>query len=229
MLLSAGFRSHDSVMVFTAIRIINTCAFVAGAALLVTSTNWILLVDLVILVVAAGFGFWLPLLMLEEILIPRYQESLRFALPDALDMLVVCVEAGIGLDQAIRLVSEELELTHPELCMELRLISVEMRAGSSRVDALKNLAERTREPEISKLVSLLVQTDRFGTSVGDALRTHSEFMRVMRRQEAQERAGKLGVKLVFPIFFFILPTIIILAVAPAVIQIMTGFKSIGNK
>lgn len=229
MLLSAGYRAEDSMIMFTAIRIVSACALALGAALLAAATNWMPVVDAVILVVAAGFGYWIPLLVLEEILIPRYREALRFALPDALDMLVVCVEAGIGLDQAIRLVSEELELTHPELCRELLLISVEMRAGSRRVDALKNLAERTREPEISKLVALLVQTDRFGTSIGDALRTHSEFMRVARRQEAQERAGKLGVKLVIPIFFFILPTIVILTAAPAFIQIMSGLKAAGDR
>jgi tight adherence protein C len=122
-----------------------------------------------------------------------------------------------------------LELTHPILCRELKLISVEMRAGERRAQALKNLAERTREPEIAKLVALLVQTDRFGTSVAEALRTHSEFMRVARRQEAQEKAGKLGVKLVIPIFFFILPTIVILTAAPAFIQIMSALKSAGKR
>lgn len=228
MLLSAGYRTEYAVAVFQAIRVITALGFFAAAAGLAAATNWIPLADAVVIVVCTGIGFWLPQLVLEEILIPRYQESLRFALPDALDMLVVCVEAGISLDQAIRMVSEELELTHPTLCRELKLISVEMRAGERRVQALKNLAERTREPEISKLVALLVQTDRFGTSVGDALRTHSEFMRVARRQEAQERAGKLGVKLVIPIFFFILPTIVILTAVPPFIQILTALKP-GNR
>ena len=229
MLLSAGYKSEKALPIFMAIRVVSACGFLALAAALTSATNWIPMADVAVLVVSVGLGYWLPQLVLEEMLIPRYQESLRYALPDALDMLVVCVEAGISLDQAIRMVSEELDLTHPILCRELKLISVEMRAGERRAQALKNLAERTREPEIAKLVALLVQTDRFGTSVGEALRTHSEFMRVARRQEAQEKAGKLGVKLVIPIFFFILPTIVILTAAPAFIQIMSSLKSVGKR
>jgi tight adherence protein C len=229
MLLSAGYRSEASLSIYLAVRIASACAFLALAATVASLTSWPMPVDAVILILATALGFWIPQLVLEEMLIPRYQEALRHALPDALDMMVVCVEAGIGLDQAIRMVSEELEITHPELCRELRLISVEMRAGERRAQALKNLAERTREPEVSKLVALLIQTDRFGTSVADALRTHSEFMRVMRRQEAQEKAGKLGVKLVIPIFFFILPTIVILTAAPAFIQIMETLRAVGKR
>lgn len=219
MLISAGYRAENALPIFLALRIVTACGLLAVAAAVTMATNWLPLLDIAILIVAAGLGYWLPQLILEEFVIPRYHEALRYALPDALDMMVVCVEAGIGLDQAIRMVSEELYITHPELCKELRLISVEMRAGERRADALRNLAERTREPELGKLVALLVQTDRFGTSIGDALRTHGEFMRVKRRQEAQEKAGKLGVKLVLPIFFFILPTILILALTPAMIQI----------
>jgi tight adherence protein C len=229
MLLSSGFRHESALPIFLAIRVVSAALLMALAAAVTTVTNWLLPADLLLLVGAALAGYWLPLLVLEEIIMPRYQEALRYALPDALDMMVVCVEAGIGLDQAIRLVSEELEITHPELCQELRLISVEMRAGERRMQALKNLAERTREPEISKLVAILIQTDRFGTSVADALRTHADFMRVNRKQCAQEKAGKLVVKLIFPIFFFILPAILILVLAPAFIQILTALGSLHNR
>jgi tight adherence protein C len=116
-------------------------------------------------------------------------------------------------------VSRELNMTHPELCNELSLVNLEMRAGSRRAEALRNLADRTAEPEIRKLVAILVQTDRFGTSISDSLRTHSDFMRIRRRQEAEERAGKVGVKLVFPIFFFLLPAMLVVAAGPGLLQV----------
>jgi tight adherence protein C len=129
------------------------------------------------------------------------------------------VEAGLGLDQAIQHVGRELQQSHPQLSEELSLITLEMRAGKRRSDALRNLADRTGEPEIRKLTAILIQNDRFGTSMGDSLRSHSDFLRTRRRQEAEERAGKVGVKLVFPIFFFILPSMMIVAAGPGMLQI----------
>jgi len=149
----------------------------------------------------------------------KRQETLRLSLPDALDLLVVSVEAGLGLDMAIQHVARELQVSHPELSEELALVNLEMRAGKRRVDALRNLAERTGEDELRKLVAILVQSDRFGTSMGESLRTHSDFLRNRRRQEAEERAGKVGVKLVFPIFFFILPSMLVVAAGPGLLQI----------
>jgi tight adherence protein C len=151
--------------------------------------------------------------------ISRRQDRLRLSLPDALDLLVISVEAGLGLDQAILNVSRELEISHRELSEELGMVSLEMRAGKRRMDALKNLAERTGEPETRRLMAILVQSDRFGTSMADALRAHSDAMRVRRRQEAEERAGKVGVKLVFPIFFFILPSMLVVAAGPGLLQV----------
>lgn len=110
-------------------------------------------------------------------------------------------------------------ITHPELCRELNLVSVEMRAGQRRAAALKNLADRTMEKEVGKLVAMLIQTDRFGTSVGDSLRAHSDFMRIRRRQEAEERAGKLGVKLIIPVFLFIMPATMVVSAGPAFLTI----------
>jgi len=138
-------------------------------------------------------------------------------LPDALDLLVVCVEAGQGIDQAIRVVSRELQQTHRDLSEELALASLEMRAGTTRAEALTHMAERTGESEMTKLVSVLVQTDRFGTSVGEALRTHADYLRVRRQQDAEERAGKVGVKLIFPIFFGIMPSIMIVSAGPGML------------
>src|ERR1019366_7122194 len=147
------------------------------------------------------------------------QEILRLSRPGALDLLVVWVEAGLGLDQVIQHVAKELQVSHPQLSEEMMLVTLEMRAGKRRSDALRNFAERTGEDEIRKLVAILIQNDRFGTSMGESLRTHSDFMRVARRQQAEERAGKVGVKLVFPIFFFILPSMLIVAAGPGILQI----------
>ena len=219
LLAAAGYRKDGALKIFIGVRLASLVAGLAVAGLFISTTSFPPLVDLLLLVAGAGVGYWLPGLILEEILIPGYQHKLRRALPDALDMLVICVESGISLDQALRTVAHELMITHPELCRELNLVSVEMRAGLRRAQALKNLAERTMEPELGKLVAMLIQTDRFGTSVGDALRAHADFMRVRRRQEAEEKAGKLSVKLIFPIFFLILPAIFLVAVGPAIISI----------
>jgi tight adherence protein C len=143
-------------------------------------------------------------------------------LPDALDLMVVCMEAGLGLDQAIASVAKELLSTHKDLSEELGLVTLEMRAGKRRMEALKNLSDRTGEPDLSKLVATMVQADRFGTSVAESLRAHSDFMRVKRRQQAEERAAKIGVKLTFPIFFLIMPAIMLVAAGPGIMQLIRG-------
>ena len=140
-------------------------------------------------------------------------------MPDALDLLVIAVESGLGLDQALVSVTRELRTTHKDVTDEFSLVALEMRAGKRRIDALNNLSSRTGEPEVRKLVAVLVQTDRFGTSISDALRTHADFMRVSRRLAAEERAGKLGVKLTFPIFFFILPSLALVVAGPGLLQV----------
>jgi tight adherence protein C len=164
-------------------------------------------------------GFMLPNIALER-LVKRRQLRLRLSLPDVLDLLVVCVEAGLGLDQAMVNVSRQLQTAHPELSEELGLLNAEMRAGKRRAEALRNLASRTGEDDLRKLVAVLIQADRFGTSIADSLRTHADFMRTQRRQLAEEKAAKMGVKLVFPIFFFIMPTMIVVSVGPGLLQLM---------
>jgi len=129
-------------------------------------------------------------------------------LPNALDLMVVSVESGLGLDQAVVQVAKELENAHPEISEEFSLMTLELKAGKRRIEALRNLAERTAVDDLKKLVAVLIQADRFGTSVAATLRTIAEFMRVQARQVAEEKAAKLGVKLVFPIFFCILPSLL---------------------
>jgi tight adherence protein C len=219
LLIQGGFRSEHSLSVFFGLRIIGAavmlilCLMMSGS---LPSNNPMMTV---LVVVFGGMVGWvLPKVVLEK-KVKKRQDILRLALPDALDLLVVSVEAGLGLDMAIQHVARELSVTHVELSEELTLVTLEMRAGKRRMDALRNLAERTGESELRKLVAILVQSDRFGTSMGESLRTHSDFMRTRRRQEAEERAAKVGVKLVFPIFFFILPSMLIVAAGPGLLQI----------
>jgi tight adherence protein C len=216
-LMMAGYKSDTAVKVFNGIRVTLAIAFFIFAFTFRSAIP-----NPVLRVVSMGFGafmgYFLPSYMLDKKIAKR-QDILRLSLPDALDMLVVSVEAGLGLDQAIQHVGRELQITHKELSEELSLVNLEMRAGKRRVEALRNLAERTGESELQKLVAILVQTDRFGTSIGDSIRSHSEFLRVRRRQEAEERAGKVGVKLVFPIFFFILPAMLVVAAGPGLLQV----------
>jgi tight adherence protein C len=147
------------------------------------------------------------------------------ALPDALDLMVVCVEAGMGLDAAVTQVGEELKLTHRDLSEEFKLLNLELRAGKSREAALRNLAVRTGVEEVNSLVTLLVQTDRFGTSVAQALRVYSDSFRTKRFQKAEELAAKLPVKLVFPVVLFIFPSLFIIILGPAAISIYESFIS----
>jgi tight adherence protein C len=217
-LMAAGYRSSRALPIYLGSRIL-ACV---GLVLLVLpfrnmiTSNPILAI---VIPVAAGFaGFFGPSFFLDS-LVTKRQERIRFALPDALDLMVVSVEAGLALDQTIQYVGRELALTHKDLSDELQLVNLEIRAGTRRTDALRHLCDRTGEDELRKLVAILIQTDRFGTSIADALRTHSDFMRVRRRQEAEERAAKVGVKLVFPIFFLIMPSIMVVAAGPGLLQV----------
>ncbi|HZT31097.1 MAG TPA: type II secretion system F family protein [Bryobacteraceae bacterium] len=214
----AGYRAEAAPAVFYGVKVVTAAALPLLIFLLRDNLPPHPPLRLVLLGFAAVAGFTLPNIVLER-LVRRRQERLRLSLPDALDLMVVSVEAGLGLDQAMLYVTRELRSTHPEICDELGHVTLEMRAGKRRADALRNLAERTGEAEIRKLVAILVQNDRFGTSMAESLRTHSDFMRTRRRQEAEERAAKVGVKLVFPIFFFILPSMMLVTAGPGLLQI----------
>ena len=167
-------------------------------------------------------GYMVPGLVLGR-LIAKQKRKIENGLPDALDLMIVCVEAGCGLDQAILKTSEELEISHPELASELKLITTEVRAGKPRIEAFKNFAARTRVDDVRSLVAMLVQTDRFGTSIAQALRTHAEVSRTKRRQRAEEKAAKIGVKLVFPLVFFLFPAFYVVTLGPAIIQFVRVF------
>jgi tight adherence protein C len=211
-LVRAGFRSHDAVIVFFGIRI--------GVALLLfglLASPLIIRPNIIFALAGAGVGYLLPSMALgrQE---RRRQHRIRLGLPDALDLLVVSVEAGLGLDQAIQRVGEEIAFAHRELSDELRLVNLELRAGKARTDALRALADRTGVDDLSSLVAMLVQTDRFGTSVAQSLRVHADTMRTKRRQRAEEAAAKTGVKMVFPLVFCIFPAIWVVTIGPAAIK-----------
>ena len=168
---------------------------------------------------AAAVGFFGPNEYVRRLAARRQHEIAR-GLPNALDLLVVCVESGLGLDQAILQVSKELEHAHPEISEEFGFVNLELKAGKRRVEALRNLAERTGVDDLKKLVAVLIQADRFGTGVAQSLRAHADFMRVQARQVAEEKAAKLGVKLIFPIFFCILPSLFLVTVGPVAMKIV---------
>ena len=167
-----------------------------------------------------ALGYLLPGMALAR-LAKRRQHQIRLSLADMLDLLVVSVEAGLGLDQAIQRVGDELAFAYPELSDELRLINLELRAGKPRSEALRNLADRTGVDDLSSLVTMLIQTDKFGTSVAQSLRVYSETLRTKRRQRAEEAAAKTGVKMVFPLVFCIFPAIWVVTIGPAAIKFVT--------
>jgi tight adherence protein C len=221
LLINAGYRSGKAPVFFLGAKLL----LAVGIVCLVTAIPAQLLGFPTIskltfyYVLAAACGYYAPALWLRRAIASR-KDSLQRAIPDALDLMVVCVEAGLGLDQAIGRVGEEVNRTHPELGDELKVLGLELRTGVSRQEALKNLAHRTDLEEVKNLVAMLVQTDRFGTSIGQALRVHSDSMRTTRRLKAEELAAKLPVKLLLPLIFFIFPSIIVVTVGPAGVRMV---------
>jgi len=211
-LVHAGFRRHDAVAIFFGLR--AGCALVCFALM---ATPLLVRPSVPLALGAAALGYLLPTIVLAR-LARRRQQRIRLSVADALDLLVVSVEAGLGLDQAIQRVGEELALVHPELSDDLRLINLELRAGTARAEALRNLAARTGVDDLISLVAVLVQTDKFGTSVAQALRVHSDVLRTKRRQRAEEAAAKTAVKMVFPLVLCIFPAIWIVTIGPAAIK-----------
>jgi len=222
-LVTSGYRSNDAIFVFFGIR--AACALGLFALMM---TPLLVRPNLLMALGACALGYLLPGMALARMAKKR-QHLIRLGLPDALDLLVVSVEAGLGLDQAIQRVSTELDFAHPALSEELGLINLELRAGKARSEALHNLALRTGLDDISSLVAMLVQTDKFGTSVAQSLRVHSETVRTKRRQRAEEAAAKTGVKMVFPLVFCIFPAIWVVTIGPAAIKFVQVLMPMTNK
>ncbi len=214
-LVQAGFRRDEAVTIFFGVRVLF-----AIALFLMLSNAIIIRPNMMMALGGLALGYVLPGMVLAR-LAKRRAHRIRLSLADALDLLVVSVEAGLGLDQAMTRVGTELAFAHPELSDELKLINLELRAGKARSEALRNLADRTGVDDLSSLVTMLIQTDKFGTSVAQSLRVYSETLRTKRRQRAEEAAAKTGVKMVFPLVLCIFPSIWIVTIGPAAIKFMT--------
>ena len=221
-LMTAGFRHPQALRALYGIKItLALCLTVLSVGLVF---GFQLQTDMTIFQIGAacGIGWFGPNVVVSRKAIRR-QRRIHKGLPNAIDMLVICVESGLGLDQALMQVAKELRNAHREISDEFAILNLEMRAGKKRADALHHLGERTNVDELKKFVSVLVQADRFGTSISQTLRNFSDFMRVQIRQEAEEKAAKIGVKLVFPIFFFILPSLFVVTIGPMVVRVTRDF------
>jgi tight adherence protein C len=217
-LIRAGCRNPDAARVFQGARAVAVVVFAALAVALslhsgASTANLLMSVG-----AAAVAGYMAPALFLD-FRTRRRQRAIQKGLPNALDLMVVCVESGLGIDQTIVQVAKEFETAYPEISEEFAVMNLEMRAGKRRAEALRNLADRTGVDDLRKLTAVLVQTDRFGTSIAQCLRGHSDYLRVLARQRAEERASKLAVKLVFPIFFCVLPSLFVVTVGPVMMRL----------
>jgi tight adherence protein C len=211
----AGYRNPNALLAMRGMQVlVPVCLVILTFATGVYRSN-----PFFILLLAAVLGYMMPEFWLTWRVHAR-QQRLRLALPDGLDLLVICVEAGLGLDQALVKVSEELRISHPELSEELQLANLEMRVGKTRLEALRELGRRTGLDDIKALVAMLIQTERFGTSVAQSLRVHSDDLRVKRRQRAEELAAKTTVKMVPALVFFIFPALMVVILGPAILTLV---------
>jgi tight adherence protein C len=213
MMLSAGYQGEWPAVVFVVVQLaLPLSVFALGVYLFGRGT------PMIFSGLAAAAAYFVPTFWLGQKIEQRRTE-IRNGLPDAIDLLIVCIEAGSGIDQALARVGEELAIAYPSLAREFDMICAEMRAGKPRMEAFKNFAERTKVDDVRSLVAMLVQTDRFGTSLGQALRTHAETSRTKRRQRAEEKAAKLGVKLLFPLVFCLFPAFYLVVLGPSMVRI----------
>jgi tight adherence protein C len=223
-LVQAGYPNASAVPIYLGARVFVPAAFVVASLLVLPATGFQLAGSLLITSWMGIFGYVAPSFRVGTRRKAR-QKQMQKALPDALDMLVVCVEAGLGLNQALVRVSEEIERISPVLSEQLTMVNLEIRAGTARDEALRNLGERTGLEDIKSLVAMLIQTDRFGTSIAQALRVQADTLRTKRRQRAEEAAAKTTIKLVFPLVLFIFPAMFVVILGPALIQIIQALSN----
>jgi tight adherence protein C len=221
-LIRAGYRNDSTVQVLYGAKVLAPVALC-----LVVMVSGLGAYNPFLYIVALGLGFLAPDFWLSRS-ISRRQKRIRLGLPDVLDLLVICMEAGQSLDQATARTARELSRAKPDVSDELGIVVLEQRAGRPRADAWRNFAERTGVDSVRNMVSVLVQSEQFGTSIAKTLRIHADTLRTQRRQEVEEQAAKTTVKLVFPLVFFIFPSIFLVALGPAVIIISEQFKTLIN-
>ena len=218
-LIRAGIKGDNALRILYGCKVFFGVAMPVAMGLLVANSESDSSNKILAILASAAAGFFGPNEYVK-IKSQRRQKEIQRGLANGLDLLVVCVESGLGLDQAIMQVAKELEHAHREIAEEFTMVNLELKAGKRRVDALRNLAERTSVEDLKKLVAVLIQADRFGTGIAQSLRAHADYMRVQARQIAEEKAAKLGVKLIFPIFFCILPSLFVVTVGPMAFKIM---------
>jgi tight adherence protein C len=217
----AGYHSLMPALIFTASELL--VPVILGGLAFVFAPAGIGIGRLMLAAFAGAVGYIMPGLVLQYLIAQR-KKIIQNGLPDALDLFIVCIEAGSSLDQAILKTSQDLDVPYPPLAEELRMITIEMRAGKPRLEAFKNFAARTGVDDVRALVSMLTQADKFGTSIAQALRTHAEVARTKRRQRAEERAAKIGVKLVFPLVFCLFPAFYVVTLGPGAVQFIRFFS-----
>ena len=220
-LVQAGIRRKDAVVLFHGAQV----GLVLILLVVSIATGYMYRNTLLVVAFSIFLGVFLPDFWLTKKVDAR-KERIQLAIPDALDLAVVCVEAGIGLDQALVRIASELQHSYPDLSEEFRLRNIEINMGRNRVEAFRNLAERTDVEDMKSLMAILIQTDKFGTSVGQALRVFSDSLRVKRQQRAREHAAKLPVKMIPIMIVFIFPAIFVVVVGPGVIKIIRGLLPI---
>jgi tight adherence protein C len=216
----AGFRKPEHVEIFTAVKLLLPVAGIVIGTFIASSM-------VIAVLVGAVAGFFLPDLVLSY-LVARRQTNIRIALPDALDLLVICMEAGLGIDQAMVRVGEEMAVTAPSLAEEFQIINREQRAGKPRLDAWRSMAERLDIEFVRQFVTMLVQTERFGTPIAHTRGVFADTLRSRRMQAAEEVAAKTGVKLLFPLVLFIFPSIFVVSLGPAIINLQKMFQEIAK-
>ena len=218
-LMQAGFRSNDAPIVFRGLHVCAMAGFPALVALVCAVIARPLNSAILWILFAFVFGFFLPRYVLRRMIGSR-QRSIRWGLADALDLMVISIEAGLGLDAAMMKVASELKDVHPDVSEEFEMANLEIRVGRERDEALRNLAERTGVDDLRSLVAMLIQTDKFGTSITRAIRVFSDSLRTKRRQRAEQAAQKAAVKLLIPLALFLFPTLFIAILGPAAITLM---------
>src|SRR3984957_2114128 len=218
-LIRAGYRNPNALKLLYGAKFATAIVVPLLALGFIAGSSWEASTKFMATLAAVAIGFFVPNEYVRMVA-TRRQKQLRRGLPNALDLLVVSVESGLGLDQGIVQVAKELEGAHPEISEEFSLMTLELKAGKRRIEALRNLAERSNVDDLKKLVAVLIQADRFGTSVAATLRNHAEFMRLQARQVAEEKAATVGVKVVFSIFFCILPSLFVVTVGPMAVKIV---------
>lgn len=221
-LMQAGYRAPSAPVIYRAVQLIALVALPGSVALVCALLARPLNSALLWILIAFVFGFGLPRYILKRMIRNR-QQRVRWGLADALDLMVVSVEAGLGLNAAMVRVGEELMDVHPDICTEFELTNLEIRVGRERDEALRNLAERTGVDDMRSLVAMLIQTDRFGTSISRAIRVYADSLRTKRRQRAEQAAQKAAVKLLFPLSCFLFPTLFIAILGPAALNLLDTF------